>query len=63
MENSGNNTLYPIFLKLNQLSVLIIGGGEVGLEKATFMLKNSPDAGAGAAASRRFHIEIRFKIS
>ena len=44
MENSGNNTLYPIFLKLNQLSVLIIGGGEVGLEKASFMLKNSPDA-------------------
>ncbi|MDX2246393.1 MAG: bifunctional precorrin-2 dehydrogenase/sirohydrochlorin ferrochelatase [Bacteroidia bacterium] len=38
------NTLYPIFLKLNQLHVLIVGGGEVGLEKISFMLKSSPDA-------------------
>lgn len=44
MENGGNNTLYPIFLRLNQLHVLIVGGGEVGLEKVSFMLKNSPDA-------------------
>ena len=38
------NTLYPIFLKLHELLVLIVGGGAVGLEKASFMLKNSPDA-------------------
>ena len=38
------NTLYPIFLKLHELQVLVVGGGEVGLEKASFMLKNSPDA-------------------
>lgn len=38
------NTLYPIFLKLNVLKVLIVGAGNVGLEKLSFMLKNSPDA-------------------
>lgn len=38
------NTLYPIFLKLHQLNVLIVGAGEVGSEKLSFMLKSSPDA-------------------
>ena len=38
------NTLYPIFLKLNRLRVLIVGAGEVGYEKLSFMLKSSPDA-------------------
>ncbi len=38
------NTLYPIFLKLHVLKVLIVGSGNVGLEKLSFMLKNSPDA-------------------
>ena len=38
------NTLYPIFLKLNRLQVLIVGAGEVGYEKLSFMLKSSPDA-------------------
>ncbi|SHG71105.1 precorrin-2 dehydrogenase/sirohydrochlorin ferrochelatase family protein [Flagellimonas flava] len=38
------NELYPIFLKVNQLQVLIVGGGNVGLEKLTFLLKSSPKA-------------------
>ncbi|MBI9041522.1 bifunctional precorrin-2 dehydrogenase/sirohydrochlorin ferrochelatase [Lutibacter sp.] len=38
------NELYPIFLKVTQLQVLIIGGGNVGLEKLTFLLKSSPNA-------------------
>jgi precorrin-2 dehydrogenase/sirohydrochlorin ferrochelatase len=38
------NELYPIFLKLHNLSVLIVGGGNVGLEKLSFMLKSSPNA-------------------
>ena len=41
---SFGNTLYPIFLKLHVLKVLIVGTGNVGLEKLSFMLKNSPDA-------------------
>lgn len=38
------NTLYPIFLKLRQLNLLIVGAGYVGHEKLHFILKNSPDA-------------------
>lgn len=38
------NTLYPVFLKVRNLQVLIVGGGYVALEKLTFLLKSSPDA-------------------
>jgi precorrin-2 dehydrogenase/sirohydrochlorin ferrochelatase len=38
------NTLYPIFLKLHKLNLLIVGAGYVGYEKLHFILKNSPDA-------------------
>lgn len=39
-----SNPLYPIFLKLHKLQVLIVGGGAVAEEKLHFMLKSSPDA-------------------
>jgi phosphoadenosine phosphosulfate reductase len=38
------NTLFPIFLKLENLNTLIVGGGNVGLEKLTAILNNSPKA-------------------
>lgn len=38
------NELYPIFLKVHQLNVLIVGGGNVALEKLGFLLKSSPNA-------------------
>lgn len=38
------NNLFPIFLKLEMLDTLIVGGGNVGLEKLTAVLKNSPAA-------------------
>ena len=38
------NNLYPIFLKVSNLNILIVGGGNVALEKLTFLLKSSPDA-------------------
>ena len=38
------NKLYPIFLKVSNLNVLIVGGGNVALEKLTFLLKSSPNA-------------------
>jgi precorrin-2 dehydrogenase/sirohydrochlorin ferrochelatase len=38
------NNLYPIFLKVHLLEVLIVGGGNVGLEKLSFLLKSSPNA-------------------
>ena len=38
------NPLYPIFLKVHTLDVLIVGAGQVGHEKLSFILKSSPDA-------------------
>jgi len=38
------NQLYPIFLKLDQLETLLIGAGNVGLEKLQSLLSNSPQA-------------------
>jgi siroheme synthase-like protein len=38
------NVLFPVFLKLHQLNLLLIGGGYVALEKLEALLKNSPNA-------------------
>jgi len=38
------NELYPVFLKVSNLNVLIVGGGNVAEEKLTFLLKSSPQA-------------------
>ena len=42
-QNPGNQ-LFPIFLRLDQLELLIVGGGAVGLEKISAILKNSSNA-------------------
>src|SRR3954470_11771383 len=52
------NELYPIFLKLHNLNVLIVGGGNVGLEKLSFLLKSSPNANV-EVVSKDFHLEIK----
>lgn len=36
------NKLFPVFLKLETLSVLVVGGGKVGHEKLSAILHNSP---------------------
>ena len=41
-EDKGVNNLFPVFLKLETLSVLIVGGGKVGAEKLSAILQNSP---------------------
>ena len=38
------NLLFPIFLKIDEIHTLIVGGGNVGLEKLTALLKNNPRA-------------------
>lgn len=38
------NQLYPIFLKLDKIETLLVGGGLVALEKLTCLLKSSPNA-------------------
>lgn len=47
------NQLYPIFLKVHQLNILLVGGGNVGTEKLEFLLKSSPKAQV-TAVSREF---------
>ncbi|MBK5269732.1 MAG: bifunctional precorrin-2 dehydrogenase/sirohydrochlorin ferrochelatase [Bacteroidia bacterium] len=37
------NQLFPVFLKLNELKLLIVGGGNVGLEKLNAIIDNSPE--------------------
>lgn len=38
------NTLYPVFLKLDKLPMLLVGAGYVGYEKLSLILKSSPQA-------------------
>lgn len=52
------NNLFPVFLKLEVLETLIVGGGPVGLEKLNAILKNSPQASVTLVA-RHIHREIR----
>ncbi len=42
MSEVANNKLFPVFLKLENFHVLIVGGGKVALEKITAILNNSP---------------------
>jgi precorrin-2 dehydrogenase/sirohydrochlorin ferrochelatase len=44
MSELTTNTLYPVFFKLSNLKMLIVGAGEVAQEKLHFILKSSPDA-------------------
>src|SRR5438309_1879911 len=43
-EKTEGNQLFPVFLKLNNLHTVLIGAGNVGLEKLTALLGNSPKA-------------------
>lgn len=44
MSEQTNNQLFPVFLQLNQLHTLLVGGGNVALEKLTALLGNSPES-------------------
>lgn len=46
------NKLFPVFLKLEQLSILVVGAGNVGLEKLTAILSNSPATKVTVVATR-----------
>ncbi len=41
---TSDNHLFPVFLKLEHMHVLIVGGGNIGLEKISAVLNNSPAA-------------------
>jgi siroheme synthase-like protein len=40
--SSGGNCLFPVFLKLEELSLLVVGGGYVGMEKLSVIVQNAP---------------------
>ena len=40
----GRNPLFPVFLKMEELRLLLVGAGKVGLEKLNAILQNSPNA-------------------
>jgi uncharacterized protein len=45
------NNLFPVFLKLEELNVLLVGGGTVGLEKLSAILSNAPSASVRVVAT------------
>ncbi len=51
------NNLYPIFLKLDKIQTLIVGGGSIGLEKVQFILRQSPNAKI-KIVSETFHSQL-----
>lgn len=42
MKSAIDNKLFPVFLKLENFRVLIVGGGKVALEKVSAIMNNSP---------------------
>ena len=50
--SKGKNQLYPVFLKLEQLNILLVGGGHVAYEKLQALLSNSPGATITVVAMR-----------
>ncbi len=52
------NLLFPVFLKLEELNLLIVGGGNVGHEKLSAVLRNSPAAPV-TLVSREINQEVR----
>lgn len=49
---SSPNHLFPVFLKLENLRVLVVGAGNVGLEKLRAVLQNSPLAAVTVVATQ-----------
>jgi precorrin-2 dehydrogenase / sirohydrochlorin ferrochelatase len=48
----GRNTLFPVFLKLDSIQTLLVGGGNVGLEKLTALLNNCLEARVTVVADK-----------
>ncbi|HTE09849.1 MAG TPA: TSUP family transporter [Chitinophagaceae bacterium] len=50
-KQAGKNRLFPVFLKIEELNVLLVGGGNVGLEKLNAILQNAPAASIWVVAT------------
>ena len=53
-----SNTLFPVFLKLEELNVLLVGAGKVGLEKLQAILHNAPATSVTVIANE-IHEEVK----
>ena len=52
MQNQADrNRLFPVFLKLEELEVLVVGAGKVGLEKLSAILNNAPASSVTVVAT------------
>ena len=51
-KEEGVNNLFPVFLKLEEQHVLLVGAGKVGLEKLTAILRNAPETKVTVVASK-----------
>ncbi|PWU04853.1 MAG: hypothetical protein C5B52_00710 [Bacteroidetes bacterium] len=52
---TGKNNLFPVFIKLEQLQLVLFGGGNVGLEKLNAILQNSPGTSVRVVAREFNH--------
>ncbi|OAQ37983.1 siroheme synthase [Pedobacter psychrophilus] len=52
IDEGNGNELFPVFLKLQNFQTLLVGGGNVGLEKLSALLGNSPKAKVNVVADR-----------
>lgn len=52
MTTETQNQLFPVFLKLENFRVLVVGAGKVGLEKVNAILNNSPNTNITLVADR-----------
>ena len=59
MDQNTGNVMFPIFVKLHQLHLLIVGGSNVGLEKLEAVLKSSPLATVTLVGREILREEIR----
>ncbi|MGH2645560.1 MAG: precorrin-2 dehydrogenase/sirohydrochlorin ferrochelatase family protein, partial [Chitinophagaceae bacterium] len=57
LPDDSTNTLFPVFLKVAHLRTLIVGGGNVGLEKLHALINNSPMATI-TLVGRKIHPDI-----
>ena len=61
-DKRGDNQLFPVFIKLNELHTVLIGAGNIGLEKLTAIVSNSQLANVTVIA-RNFLPEIHLLAS
>ncbi|MFD0764758.1 TSUP family transporter [Mucilaginibacter lutimaris] len=61
-QETQGNQLFPVFLKLNNLHTVLVGGGNVGLEKLTALLTNSP-AAAVTIISKEFLPQVHALVA